>query len=178
MAGQSITIQWDPRGLNIFERALKQLGPGKLNTVLHYALDQVGKKLSTQVRKELVKQTAIPRTEVDRNLRDIQSGPNHLVYTIEGISHHEPLSKSWFKPRQSAAGISATPWNHPRTFPNTFVDRLGGWVFKREGESRKLLWGPSLAVEMDRDLVPIAFKAFGDQLLPLTVEKKLSQFMP
>lgn len=178
MAGQSITIQWDPRGLDIFERALQQLGPGKVNTILHYALDQVGKKLSTQVRKELVKQTAIPRTEIDRCVRDIQSSASRLIYTIEGVSHHEPLSKSWFRPHESAAGVSATPWNHPRTFPNTFIDRFAGWVFKREGEGRKMLWGPSIAAEMDRDLVPIAFKAFGDQLLPLTVEKKLKSFMP
>jgi hypothetical protein len=178
MAGQSLKITFDPRGLNNFERALATLGSQKLNTILHYALDQVGKKLSTQVRKELAMQTAIPRTEIDRCVRGIQSGPAHLVYTIEGVSHHVALSKSWFRPMQSAAGVSATPWNHPRTFPNTFLDRFGGWVFKREGESRKLLWGPSIAAEMDRDLVPIAFKAFGDQLLPLTVEKKLASFMP
>jgi hypothetical protein len=178
LAGQSIKIVFDPRGLDNFERALTQLGQHRLNTVLHYALDQVGKKLSTQVRKELVKQTAIPRTEVDRCVRDIQSGANRLIYTIEGISHHVALAKSWFRPTQQSAGVYATPWNHPRTFPNTFIDRFVGWVFKRSGESRRLLWGPSIAAEMDRDLVPIAFKAFGEQLLPLTIEKKLAQFMP
>jgi hypothetical protein len=179
MAGTAIKITFDPRGLDVFNRALDTLGTEKLNRVLHYSLDQVGKRLSTQVRKELVKQTGIPRSEVDRNLRDIQSGAHHLEYTIEGISHHEALSRSWFTPSQQSGGIHASPWNQPRTFPGTFLARLGGWAFKRVGEhGRRMLWGPSLAVEMERSLVPIAFKAFGDQLLPLTIEKKLKQFMP
>jgi hypothetical protein len=179
MAGTAIKITFDPRGLDIFDRALKTLGTKKVDQILHYSLDQVGKRLSTQVRKEIVKQTAIPRTEVDRNLRDIQSSSSRLIYTIEGISHHEPLSRSWFKPTQETGGVHATPWNQPRTFPNTFLERLGGWAFKRVGEhGRRMLWGPSVAVEMERDLVPIAFKAFADQILPLTIEKKLAQFIP
>jgi len=174
-----IKITFDPRGLDAFKCATEVLGTEKLNRALHYSLDQVGRKLSTQVRKELVKQTAIPRDEVNRSLRDIQSGAHHLEYTIEGISHHEPLSRSWFRPVQQSAGISAAPWNTPRTFRGTFLDRIAGWAFKRVGDhGRRMLWGPSLAVEMDRGLVPVAFKAFGDQLLPLTIEKKLKQFMP
>jgi hypothetical protein len=179
MSGPTIIIKYDPRGVDIFERAMQTLGGPKVNTILHQALDQVGARLSTQVRKELVKQTAIPRSEVDRSVRNIKSSAARLIYTIEGISHHEPLSKSWFRPTQSAGGVHAAPWNNPRTFPGTFMDRLAGWVFKRAaGHERRLLWGPSLADEMDRGLVPIAFKAFGDQLLPLAVEKKLGQYMP
>ena len=51
MAGQSIKIEFDPRVLNNFQRAADTLGSGKVKTVLHYSLDQAGKKLSTQFAK-------------------------------------------------------------------------------------------------------------------------------
>jgi hypothetical protein len=191
-AAPQIIVKFDPTGVVNFQRALDVFGTTKLATILHYALDQVGNRCNTQVRKELVKQTSVPRHEIDRLLRVIKSGPSRLIYTIEGISHHEALSRSWFRPTQEEGGVSAQPWNQPRTFPGTFIEKLGligkvfggaegqsgGWVFKRTSEGRRLLWGPSVADEMERGPAGAAFKGYGEQLLPLAIEKKLGQFMP
>jgi hypothetical protein len=174
-----IVVKWDPRGLDAFKRATDTLGTPKVRQILHYALDQVGNKAATEVKRALVKVTGIKYGEIGKAIKVAKSSPSHLVYEITGTGRHYGLSH--FSPVQTAAGVQASPWGTTRVFPHTFlIDSLGGNVFKHgEGRSIKKLWGPSIPVEMEREAIAdVAFRKFVDRELPNAVDAKLKQYMP
>ncbi len=174
-----IVVTFDPTGLDAFKRATDTLGTPKVRQILHFALDQVGNKAATEVKRALVKVTGIKYGEIGKAIKTTKSSASHLVYEITGTGRHYGLSH--FNPRQTELGVQASPWGTTRVFPHTFlIESLGGNVFKHgEGRSIKKLWGPSIPVEMEHEAIAdVVFRQFVDRELPRAVETKLAQYMP
>ncbi len=146
---------------------------------MHFALDQVGGKALTEVKRALVKATGLKYGIISEGVKGHKSSPAKLVYEIVGTGRHFGLGH--FNPRQTPTGVQASPWGKTRIFPGTFlIESLGGEVFKHgEGRSIRKLWGPSIPVEMQSEAIAeVAFKKFVDRELPKAVETKLAQYMP
>lgn len=174
-----IVIKWDPSGLDAFKRATATLGTPRVRQIMHFALDQVGGKATTEIKRALVKQTGLTYSEIGKAVKVKKSSAAHLVYEITGTGRHFGLGH--FRPKQTATGVQASPWGKTRIFPGTFIiEEFGGEVFKHgEGRSIRKLWGPSIPVEMESEAIAeVAFKKFVDRELPKAVESKLEQYMP
>ena len=138
------------------------------------ALDAVGNKTFTQVKRAVATQTGLPYGRVGKVISRKQamgSGGGTFVITARDTA----VSLKEFGPRKTARGISAAPWAKRRVFPHTFIGP-GGHVFVREGKGRlpiKKLWGPIIPKEMVKDQAEQTFYTFVAQALPAELEKWL-----
>ena len=154
-----------------FEAACHRLGDGEARRAFSMALNKEGRKAYTAHRRELVKQTSIPRPVVAAALRFDSARRNRLETRITGSGRHLPLSV--FKPRQFSYGVRAKVWGRHQTYRSAFLVRgFGNEAFKRVGQARlpiERLWGPAVPSEMLRDE---AVAVWQDQLPAVDAEAK------
>ncbi len=169
----AVEIRVDFAGLSQFEGMLREAGL-KAPYAVAKALDAVGNKAMTQVKRAVAKQAGVSVGRAGSILSRSQAmGAGQGTFTI--IARDVTMSLKEFSPRRTRAGVSAAPWGHRRTFPHTFFGP-GGHVFVREGTSRlpvKKLWGPNIPKEMVKDQTEQTFYAFTAQALPMELEKWL-----
>ena len=138
------------------------------------AIDAVGNKTMTQVKRSVAAQAGVPVGKAGAVLSKRQAmGAGGGSFSI--VARDVTLSLKEFGPRKTAKGISAAPWHKRRVFPHTFFGP-GGHVFVREGKGRlpiKKLFGPNIPKEMVKDQTEQLFYAYTASALPAELEKWL-----
>ena len=152
-----------------FVDMIDRLGSGKLRQAEVRALNHVGDKAFTAVRRALVAQTSLSRDDISRGLRKVRaSRQRQEEYRIVGTGARIALAH--FGPVQFSYGTRAKVWGRLQRYPRTFIiEAFGGNVFKRVGSGRsaiKKLWGPGIATELVRDLSVKAFEHAAKDLGP------------
>lgn len=126
------------------------------------ALNSVGNKGRTRVRRGLMDQTGIRSHQINKAVKTIRAGGGRLQYALEARAGETNISMFGLKVtwrEGSAMGqirmlqtVSAAPWNTRRVFPGVFsIPKYGNRVFKRGGPGRfplKAVHGPNLALEI------------------------------
>lgn len=142
------------------------------------AINWTGDKARTQVGRTLAKQTGMPYGKVREGLVIKRASPGQLSYDISSSGRR--ISLKYFAARQTAGGVSASPWGHRRVFPRTFMGP-GGHVFRRLGRARLpivQLWGPGLSAELVRGATPKAFSETVKQNLSARLKHELDRLFP
>lgn len=169
MASVNFTVAWS----NDIAALIAQVGL-KAPYAIARAIDEVGNKATTQVKRATAIQAGVPVGYVGGVLSTKQAmgkGFGEFVITAKDVT----LSLNKFKARQTKAGVSAAPWNTRRIFPHTFFGP-NGHVFVRKGKERlpiKKLWGPAIPREMIKDQAEATFYKVTADLLPFALEKWL-----
>lgn len=166
-----VKLQFHDQILAKWGKQLQALGAGGAHKAMARALNAEGKKMKTAVQGAVAKQSSIPSRRVASALKVTQAGVNlggDLSFTVTARDGHLPLKA--FKPKQGAAGTSATVWGrrklHGGAFmgprPGLIARGLGGHVMKRTGPNRlpiEKLWGPAVPKEIVKDAAREAFEA-------------------
>ncbi len=145
---------------------LTQLGATKARVVMARAMSYEGAKAFTQVKRDLRKQTDIPRGHIEKGTSFKRAGQADLSTVIKGTGREIPLKE--FGARQFNFGTRAKVWGKMQRFPGAFMGprpgaialRLGGHVFHRTSASRlpiEKMYGPSIPKEIVKDQAPRAF---------------------
>lgn len=156
--------------LDRFTAMVERLGAGKLRQAEVRALNHVGAKALTAVKRALIAQTSLPRAAVEAGLAAQKaSKANTEEFRIVGTGKRASLRS--FAPHQFAAGVRVKIWGRFQRYPHTFiVSSLGeGQVFRRVGKSRypiKKLWGPGIGSELVKDQSKAAFEKVATELEP------------
>lgn len=178
-ASTSISVVYDARGVHRFIRGVEALGSRRFRQAQSRALNHVGNKAQTQVKRSLVRQTGIKHGDVHKAVTRKMAFAGvgaagrgaSLEYKLVGSGREIPLR--YFKARETRQGVSAAPWNKRRIFAHTFMrgglfprrveaKGLGGDVVARaQGAGRKPIrtfFGPSIGKEIVKDLSRSAFE--------------------
>lgn len=135
-----------------FEAAIQKIGQGAAKRAFARAMNFVGSKANTQVRRQVAKQSGIKYGDVSKQVRLRRANVSKLEATIVGRGQTFPLK--YFNARQFSYGVRANPWNRSQQFKSAFiVDAYDQDVFVRTSSERfpiKKLWGPSVPNEMMR----------------------------
>lgn len=175
-----IEIEIRGKGIATFTAAAQNLSSDKMRSAARMALNDTGRKVNTQVKRELAGQTGLRGGVVQKSLRNVPASNARLEYTIVGTGKHFGLTD--FGARQTKAGVSAAPWGTRRIFKRTFfVKRLGNQVFVRKGQPRfpiKKLFGPAIPREMVRGEVARVFEVTSRTFLLQEVRRQIGRLMP
>lgn len=190
-----VVLDFERRDFDRYGNSLAALAAGDARKAMVRALNHQGAKASTQVKREMVRQTGIPYGQITAGVKQRKAyagsaSGNGAVLEHVIVGTGKPLSLKYFKARQVKTGVSAAPWNKRQIFAGTFstggsFDRgrkpvMGGHVFIRTSGKRlplKKLYGPGIANELVKDQVALAFKgvAFG---LPARLGHEISRLLP
>jgi hypothetical protein len=142
------------------------------------ALNRSGDMVATVVVRTLADETGLAVQEVRDELDTSHSTPADLEYTITIPGRY--LTLAHFDPHElKRGGVSARPWAHRRTFPHAFMVR--DVPFIREGAQRfpiRPLFGPSLAVEVERGNTVEAARAKFMEVMPRRLAYELARVLP
>lgn len=166
-----VEVRVDTRELDRLKLAFLELGADGFARGEARAINHVGNKAFTRVRRETARQTGLKVGDVNAAMRKRLATAGEPVYRIIGRGAHFPAYK--FGGRQTRKGASAAPWNKRRVFPGTFVARMPtghvGIFHRKTAERRpiKELWGPAVPVEMIKGEAKSAFEQLvGAELMP------------
>lgn len=173
---------------------LKQYGDRivELNTrfpkVLPRIVNQVGNRAKTQVIRNLTAQTGLPRKTIVKAVGNPNPArPGKLSY--EMVTRGGNIRLKYLAPRETRAGVTATPWGKRTLFASTFMfggrfpDRhglvRGGHVMRRLNTSgTKLTFARSgmfIPIEMTTGATAAAFNNIAAPLLRQRVEAALAK---
>jgi len=173
-----IALDIDARSLAKLAPAFGELSSFQQSEVLPRAINSVGDRVRTALKRTLADESGMPAGRVDK------------VFSVQIATGGRPLWRlrvrdQWtslkdFKPRQTKRGVSAAPWHKRRVFPGTFIGP-GGHVFKRVGEPVlmlsgryagqrrqriKKLYGPNLPLQVIRGRAGDVFHQVARERLP------------
>lgn len=160
----------------------------KTRIAIARALNHAGAKGFTQLKRTLSAVTGVKQSDLQhgsQGLSQNKAQTDKLEYDVVAKSSSTPLS--YFSPRQTSSGVSASPWGQRKIFAHSFLatmpsGHVGVWKHG-PGPARYVrrisptsgrayysqanivqLWGPSIAKEMAKSPVPEAFRvsALGD----------------
>lgn len=175
----SFVVTYDGRGCSRFINSAAALSGAQLRRAEVRALNHVGNKAYTKVKRALVQQTGIRYGDVDRGVgkRMAYAGAGgSLQYSIIGSGDELPLK--YFGAKQQRRGVWARPWNRPQVFVGAFNTGgrfpkrkpvLGGNVFIRTSSKRvpiRMLFGPAIGKEIVKDEARAAFETAAAELPP------------
>jgi hypothetical protein len=152
---------------------------GRLPQATVSALNWTGDRARTQVTRAMVKTTGIKYSDFQNAIRRKPASLDSMSYELIARSQWTPLS--YFRPQQMSAGVRASPWATRQLFQRAFIATMPGgqpqvWVRVRQqnqqvrdfhrarGEKAPpqtqlhMLWGPSIAREMQKFPVPQIFE--------------------
>lgn len=145
-----LLFKWnDVAGLKRLENAMARLNSAQRHMALQRAVNHTGDKALTKVTRVLSKQTGLPYGVIKKALKvekasgaGISNGEIRvstdakLSYVIK--SSGGDISLKYFKPRQTAQGVTAGPrGGRRRLFAGAFIVKAyDGHVFQRLGERR------------------------------------------
>lgn len=149
-----------------YGKALAQLGTGKARVVMARAMTYEGQKAFTQVKRDLQKQTSIPRGHITSGTSFKKAGQGDLTTIIKGTGRPLPLKE--FGARQFNFGVRAKVWGQNQRFPGAFMgpkpgtiaSKLGGHAYHRTQRTRlpiEKMYGPSIPREIVKDQAPRAY---------------------
>lgn len=161
----------------------------RLPKVLPRIVNQVGNRAKTQVIRALTRQTGLPRKTIVKAIgKPATARPGRLAYEMQTAGGNIRLK--YVKPKETRAGVKASPWGKRTLFPGTFIlggafpDRYGlvrdGHVMRRIG-GRKLTFARSgmfIPVEMTTGATAVAFEQTAAPLLKTRVEAALVKLVP
>jgi hypothetical protein len=157
-----LTIKLQDQALVRFGARLAALGE-RANMAMSRALNHEGAKALTQVKRSLAKQSGMKYSDLSKLTHAVPSSPSTLTYQIRVSGKETNIAA--FGGRQTAAGVSASPWGERHVFAGTFMvyahageQGLSGIVaegsalaFKRVGKGRlpiHPLYGPNIGREV------------------------------
>jgi hypothetical protein len=174
----SITFRWTGDGIARLKTAAASLADnGKRNTAFRRAINHTGDKAFTRTKRELAAQIGASQSIILRygKIRKARAFGSNLEFQI--IAKGGPIPLKYFKARQGAGGVSASPWNHRKLYHHAFiVPSLRGNAFWRKGSGHlpiKGIAGPNVPKEMVKDAVAAAFEALVSTDLPSRVEHEV-----
>lgn len=140
------------------ETALSVYSEEVKRRALYNAINKLGDKLLTAVRRDLVRTTGAKYNRVMRVVKSDRAHPNRLTYKIKASDKAMKVSDFARSLKPGAKDPSASPWNRSRRFRGAFVIRFKGGgveIVKRIGRHNKsgkirTLWGPIIPREMIR----------------------------
>ena len=176
-----IAVSYDLRNAMLMADAVRKMGAGQVRQIGVYALNQIGGKMNTQVKRQTVKQLGVSYAQAGGGWDVMQANMGDLSFKITGSGKYMGVGE--FGARQFSYGVRARPWGKARVFPRAFIQ--GGAVLARLGPERypiKALWAGSIPREMERtdgdSIVPEIAKEFMEVEMPKRLDDKLRQFMP
>ncbi len=139
-------------------KAFSYLSEDIKTKAFYLALNRMGDKLLTAVRRDLVISTGAKYGRVLKVVKADRAHPNRLVYRIVASDKAMKVSDFAGSLKAGKKNPSAAPWNKRRTFRGAFVIRFksgGTEIVKRIGKHNKsgkirTLWGPIIPREMIR----------------------------
>jgi len=182
-----LEYRWQGEGLEKLDEALNKLSnEGQAQRAYRIALNRVGKKAFTQVKRSLSKQVGLSQKKlIDLgNLEAKNSSIKNLEYKISGKGNHISLKE--FGARQFGYGVKAKPWGKQNKFQSAFINAghagsgklVGnGHVFIRSTSASlpiRMLYGPAIPKEMIKDDTQEAFEGIAQELQP-EIEKTITK---
>jgi hypothetical protein len=146
------------------------------------ALNRTATETRTALKRALQHQTGLPSAVVLKALKVRNANKFALSAAIVASGRHVPLAD--FKPRQTKAGVMASPWGRRQLFAHAFIGpTMGGHVFARKGRARlpiHELYGPAIPVEMVREAseTVATFYATVPAVLAKRLDHELGRLMP
>ena len=121
----SINIQFQGDGIKRFTALSRQLGDGTAAKIYSRAINDTGKVAATATGRALATQTGLPmRTGAKSVKSQDRASASSLSFTIN--MRGGQIRVRYFKPRETASGVSAAPRNNRQIFVGTFM-RAGFW---------------------------------------------------
>ncbi len=109
------------------EEATRALGSkARAGTAFARALNRTGDTVRNEAGRKLSEQTGLPKTTGKKAYRQggERASPSSLSYIVHGQGGQ--VSVKYFKPRETALGVSAAPRNNRQVFVGSFM-RAGWW---------------------------------------------------
>lgn len=185
-----LTARWGDDHVAAFADKLAELGH-RFPKVLPRIVNQVGNRAKTQVIRALTRQTGLPRKAIVRAIgQPRRAHAGRLAYEMQTAGGNIRLK--YVKPKETRAGVKASPWGKRQLFPGTFIlggqfpNRHGfvrdGHVMRRlDGAGRRLTFARSgmfIPVEMTSGATAAAFEQIAAPLLKARVEAVLVKLVP
>ena len=125
---------------------------------LYNAINKLGDKLLTAVRRDVAQETGAKYGRVMKAIRADRAHPNRLFFRIVATDQAMKVSDFARSLTPGKKNPSASPWNKSRSFRGAFVIRFKSGateIVKRIGRHNKggkirVLWGPIIPKEMIR----------------------------
>lgn len=167
-----------------YEAQIQRLGSDLAKRAYSRALNHVGRRGYTRVKRAVVQQSSIKMADVNRGTRFHSARLQSMLIRISATGEYLPLK--YFGARSFSYGIRAKVWGRFVRYPRLFIiQSLGGNVFRntggfnrRSGRNNALekAWGPAIPVEMLRDRSAAEFETMTPQLAA-RVEHELSRIL-
>lgn len=173
-----ISVQIDAKDILDDVKRMKKLA-GRLPHAMVSTLNWTGDRARTQVTRAMVRSTGIKYSDFQRAIRRKPASIDSMSYELIARSQWTPLS--YFRPQQTARGVRASPWATRQLFARTFLATMANgqqqvWVRVRQQNQQvrdfrrargeavpkqttiRMLWGPSIAREMQKFPIPQIFE--------------------
>lgn len=163
----AITVRFDAAGLIRQADAMAFLY-NRTPDALRRGLNHTGRKAFVAVRRAVSKQIRAPQSAIQKygKLQERRAHHYSLAYSI--VSKGGPIPLKYFRPSQTARGVSAAPWGNRKVYKSSFMaGAMGGHVFWRKGKARfpiERIAGPNVPKEMVKDQSAAAFRAVSAEL--------------
>ncbi|MDZ7883031.1 MAG: hypothetical protein U5N53_09000 [Mycobacterium sp.] len=144
--------------MNRLSKALSVYSEEVQRRALYNAINKLGDKLLTAVRRDVVAETGAKYGRVMRAIKADRAHPNRLFYRIKASDRAMPLSDFARSLTPGRKNPRAAPWNKSRSFRGAFIIKFKSGateIVKRIGRHNKngkikMLWGPIIPKEMIR----------------------------
>ena len=185
-----IIARWADDNIKRYGKQLDALNT-KFPKVLPRIVNQVGDRSKTQVIRNLTKQTGLPRKTIVKAVGDpTRAHGRSLAYTM--TTRGGNIRLKYLAPRETRAGVSATPWGKRQLFAGTFMrggkfpnrvdaPALGGHVWRRLNKSGTHITqarsGMFIPVEMTSGATAAAFQRIAGPLLKERVDAAIVKLL-
>lgn len=137
--------------LNVYSKEVQ-------DRALYNAINKLGDKLLTAVRRDVAQETGAKYGRVMKAIKADRAHPRRLFYRIVATDQAMKVSDFARSLKPGKKNPSASPWNKSRSFKGAFVIRFKSGqteIVKRIGRHNKggkirTLWGPIIPKEMIR----------------------------
>lgn len=120
-----LSAQISGDGLKRFYRLSEQLGDGTARRIYSRAINDTGKVAATATGRALADQSGLSKRVGAKAMRSQdRATPSSLAFAIN--TQGGQIRVKYFRPKETAAGVSAAPHNNRQVFVGTFM-RAGWW---------------------------------------------------
>ncbi|WFS02786.1 hypothetical protein [Rhizobium tumorigenes] len=153
----SINVQFEGDGIKRFTALSRQLGDGTAARIYSRAINDTGKVAATATGRALAKQTGLSgRTGAKAVKKQDRASASNLTFAINLTGGQ--IRVKYFKPRETASGVSAAPRNNRQVFVGSFM-RAGFWPDRvdKPGWNRQIFYlsGKKFSVAKTDVYIPV-----------------------
>lgn len=166
------------KAFDVMGKAMRDLGSAKGRTAIARGMNHNQRTALTGVRRALVKQTSIKRTDVHAKTKLKRATRNHLQTEIIGMGGPMPLS--YFGAKQFSYGVRAKVWGKFQQYKSAFTVARYGNAYVRTTAARgpiKGMYGAGIAPEMIKDDVRHTWSSYSFKLAA-RVEHEYRRMLP